>query len=112
MTAATHAPRSRLADIGGLPAGRTAPRSTRHHGLAVSCARDLTNMGGKSLPHVGSARQTTGNSGRARLQAADFPTLAMLKPPEAGPGSTATLPAVSSFQPYRTLAGRLPSTDR
>jgi len=81
MTIARHLTRSQLADINGLPAGRTAPRSIHHHGLAVSRARDLTNMKRKSLQSRGSARHATANSGRAQLQAADLPTLAMLKPP-------------------------------
>ena len=71
VTIARHLTRSQLADIGGLPAGRTAPRSIHDHDLAVSRARDLTNMECRSLPHVGSATQATGNSGRARLQAAN-----------------------------------------
>jgi hypothetical protein len=81
MTIARHVTPSQPADINGLTAGRTAPRSIHDHGLAVSCARDLTNMKHKSLPHGGSARQAAGNSGRTQLQAADLPTLAVLKPP-------------------------------
>jgi hypothetical protein len=46
MTIARHAPSYQFACIGSLLAGRTAPHAVHDHGLAISCGRDLTNLGG------------------------------------------------------------------
>jgi hypothetical protein len=81
MTTATHAPRCQFADIGGLLAVRSLPRSPRDHGLAVSRALNPTNAAFKLLCRAGLATQTTVRSGSARLHAAGFPPLAMLKSP-------------------------------
>jgi hypothetical protein len=81
MTAARHAPRCQFADIGSSVADLPPPRLTHDHHSRICRARAPTNMGRKSLPRVGLAKQTDANSPRAGLQAADFPPLAMIKSP-------------------------------
>jgi hypothetical protein len=81
MTAARHAPRCQFADIGNSVADLPPPRLTHHHHSRIYRARAPTDMGRKSIPHVDLAKQTAANSHRARLPAADFPPLAMIKPP-------------------------------
>ena len=81
MTAIKRVTRSRLAGFGGLLAGRSAARAILERGLAVLRAPDLTNLGFKSPCRAGPAEQTDANSRRARLQAADFLSLAMIKSP-------------------------------
>jgi hypothetical protein len=81
MSIARHVTRSRIVEIGGLLAGRSAPRAIHHRGPAVLRAPDFTNMGFKSRCRAGPGEQTVTNSRRARLQAADYISLAMIKSP-------------------------------
>jgi hypothetical protein len=81
MTAIRRVARSWLAGFGGLLAGRSAPRAVHERGLAVLRAPELTNMAFRSRCRAGPAEKTDANSRPARLQAADFLALAMLKSP-------------------------------
>ena len=81
MTASRHTKCSWLAGFGGFLAGRFAPRALHERGLAVLRAPDLTNARIKSRCRAGRAEQIDANSRRARLQAADFLSLAMIKSP-------------------------------
>jgi hypothetical protein len=85
MTAIRRVTRSWLAGFGGLLAGRSAARAILERGLAVlrapDLAPDLANMGFKSPCRAGPAERTDANSHRAKLQAADFLSLAMIKSP-------------------------------
>ena len=81
MTAIRPVTRYWLAGFDELLAGRTAPRAVHELDLAVLRAPDLTNLGFKSRCRASPAQQTDINSRRARLQAADFPSPAMIKSP-------------------------------
>jgi hypothetical protein len=72
MTVATHAPLSRLVDIGGSLRGQPPLRAVRDHGPAISHALDPTNVGRRSMPHAGLTNHTAAIPARAEGQAANF----------------------------------------
>lgn len=61
MSIARHVTRSRIVEIGGLLAGRSAPRAIHHRGLAVLRAPVFTNMGFTSRCRADTGEQTTAN---------------------------------------------------
>jgi hypothetical protein len=68
MTTATHASRSRLADIDGVLPHSPHQRLARQHRCGTCRAHPTTNAPCKSLPYPGLAKQTAASSRRAGPQ--------------------------------------------